>query len=88
MTTEKPQNFFQMLTKNWFLVLFIGSVIVAWTTMSLRIDASANELDAINKRVEANEQKSESSSLQLSAQLSQIQTDLNWIRERLRSLNN
>ena len=33
------ETFFSSLKSNWFLVIFIGSLIIGWTTFSVRLGA-------------------------------------------------
>lgn len=82
---EKP-GILQMIRNNWFLVLFIGSVVIAWTTLNLQTQANTNRIEAVSARVERNETITAAANIGLSTQLSQMQTDILWIREKLRTI--
>lgn len=81
---EEKLNLFQIIKANWFLVLFIGGVIIGWTTIQLETKANTNSILDINNRIQKNETMTAAANVQLSAQLGQIQTDLQWIKAKLK----
>ncbi|MGV8131588.1 MAG: hypothetical protein ACP5N7_05820 [Candidatus Pacearchaeota archaeon] len=74
-------NFLKIIKEYWFIMIFIGTLIMGWANFSAA-DVSANKrLESL----ETSHKTQEQTQNMIQVQLSQIQTDLGWIRERLRS---
>jgi hypothetical protein len=77
-------NFVRVLVQNWYIVLFVGSVVVGWTTLSISSNANAQSILDITTRLKQHETDGASLNSQIQIQLSQIQTDLAWIKLKLK----
>lgn len=65
---KENKNGIAMLKDYWFMVVFIGMVIVSWTTFS-------NRLDIVEKRIELLEKEVDT--------LKTLQTDIAVIKEKI-----
>lgn len=83
-STKSEMSLAKTIIKNWFFVLFVGGVIIGWTTMKIQAENTAMNLSILSKEVTANKNENNEASIQLSAQLAQIQTDLQWIKTKLK----
>lgn len=73
MTKEIP--LIEELRTNWMLILFIGSLIVGWTTINARLTQAENEVDQLSQVV------SEINNINIS--LAKISVDVEYIKLRL-----
>lgn len=65
---KENKNGLAMLKDYWFMIVFIGMVIVSWTTFS-------NRLDIVEKRIELLEKEVDT--------LKTLQTDIAVIKEKI-----
>jgi hypothetical protein len=68
------------IKSNWFLVLAFVSVIGLWTSLNNRVDSHTDEI----KNLKHNDNLTMSANNQIMAQLASIQTDIMWIKEKIR----
>lgn len=68
------------LVKYWPLIAAIAGIIVMWTTTNNTV---ASDTDRITT-VEAKQQAYDSAQTQVLVQLSQIQSDLTWIKQKFK----
>jgi len=72
----------KQIKENWVILFFIASLIVTWT----RFEVSLGTLEERVVTLETRSEKSIEVQNQILVQLSQIQTDLSWIRSNLAKL--
>jgi hypothetical protein len=66
------ENFGKYLREYWFIVIFIGMVVVSWTTFSTRLSAVEDRLKILEDK---------------SASLEQIKIDIAVIKEKLTNID-
>lgn len=77
--SHQSNNIFQTIKTYWFLVIVVVGIIVGWANLQTS-DASQNgRLD----KLEITQNKSLEIQQQNQVQLTQIQTDLQWIKSKL-----
>jgi len=42
--SDEVPKFLKIMKETWFLVLFVGGVIVAWTTLNMRVNAMVQKI--------------------------------------------
>ena len=77
---QQGNNFIKSVRDNWVILVFLVSVVVTWTKF-IQADSLA---DARLIKVEGITQSQMVSQAQIMTQLSQIQTDLSWIKIQLK----
>lgn len=80
MEEVKKNGFIQSVRDNWLILAFLVSVIVTWTNFINADDRAEVRLTKLEDE-SVYQQKSQT---QILTQLSQIQTDLSWIKTKLR----
>jgi hypothetical protein len=76
-------NIIKVLIQNWYIVLSFVGIVMAWTTLSLKTSANAESILQLSGKVQNDEQIDQTASVQISIQLSQIQTDIQWIKTKM-----
>ena len=76
-------DFLKKIKENWFLVLFIGGLVVSWTTMNNRV--TTIEISDAKQEVRLNTAESSVSSINsnLAAFRAEVLTSLNFIKDKL-----
>lgn len=81
---NEKRNVVKAILNNWHIVLFIGSIIVAWTNLSLSNSSNAQSIIELSQNQKNHEEANIVVNSQIQIQLSQIQTDLSWIKLKLK----
>lgn len=79
-STNADASALKFLRNYWIIIAFIVSIIVQWTTVNSQIVQS-------DKRITSLETKTDNindSQLDIQVRLSQIQTDILWIKENIK----
>lgn len=67
----EKNNTFNIIKEYWFIIMFVGMVIVSWATFSNRLDIVEKRIEVIEKDVDA---------------LKQIYTDIAVIKEKITNI--
>ena len=77
--TEVQSTFFELVSKYWFLIVFIGGMIVTWERFETRINVIESKLSSL----EIKQTKTDDIMVQLQGDIREIKTSLLFIKERL-----
>lgn len=84
MTTIKDMNeAVKSLKEYWFILVFIGSLIVGWTNINSRIEANTKDIADIKQQEAAQTAYTNSSLSALQQGMVQVQTTLEFIKNRI-----
>ena len=77
--TEVQSTFLELVSKYWFLIVFIGGMIVTWGRFETRINVIESKLSSL----EIKQTKTDDIMVQLQGDIREIKTSLLFIKERL-----
>lgn len=96
MTSENNNNnngrridYWDQLRKNWFIIVFIGAVIMAWSNIQNEIADNKDEIDTMKLNVAAlgvQVDTTKSQIAEVSGDIKEIKTSIEFIKESLSSL--
>lgn len=67
-----------------FAITLVSTLIAGWTALNLKAEANTESIANLFVEVANNKREFVTGNIQLSAQLSQIQTDLQWIKAKIK----
>lgn len=79
----KMNEALKSLKDYWFVLVFIGTIIVGWTNFNARITANETAITDIKQNVAAQTAYTNSSLAQLQTSMVQVQTTLEFIKNNL-----
>jgi len=79
-TPKENPSYGDLIAKYWFLIFFVGGMIVTWVRFEFRIAETAQKIQQIEQR----EVKSQEVLIQLQGDIREIKTSLLFIIEKIR----
>ena len=78
--TEKPsKNALEVIKENWFIVLFIGGMVLTWGRFEFKVNNQETRL----AEVESSQKAADSSYVDLRVQLAEIKVSLDYIKDKV-----
>lgn len=78
--SDNKYTFLELLRTNWFIIVFLSSIIVSWTTFNSRINSLEERVDRNSVRID----NQDSSINSMKTALAEINVKLDFIKERLK----
>ena len=66
----------EQLKSNWMIIIFIGSLIVGWTTFNARLTQAENEIDQLSQVV--------TQINQINISLAEMRRDISYIKSNIK----
>ena len=78
--SDNKYTFLELLRTNWFIIVFLSSIIVSWTTFNSRINSLEERVERNSVRID----NQDSSINSMKTALAEINVKLDFIKERLK----
>lgn len=79
MEPVKEKGIIATLKEHWFLIIFIGSIVVSWTTFSISMESLKDRVTSL----EAKAERAAEIQNEINVRLGRIETDIGWVRAAL-----
>ena len=77
---NRDQRVIKFIKENWFVIVFVFSMVVAWTNLGNAVTQSSERITALEIKSIAIDK----SQNQILVELAGIKSDLLWIRDKIR----
>lgn len=83
MGSSQSQNILKNLRDNWFLVVFIGSIIIGWSTLNSRVEYLEQRITKVEDLAEQQQKQNND----ITGAIIEIKANYLFIKEKLEKLD-